>query len=191
MKKTYIGQCEHLCNCHITDPECLKRYIHIVNPKTNQEECLVFCNDYLKLNASQNSHQNYDYKQNVLRFIESEIFQYLDLKNEYRPIHGNSLSEYKFPFYISKRPYIYGYFSIKQLIEWYFDNQSQLMADLVRQEICKYLNNIRYVKYKTKYKSLITLSNKLKYNYNVSIEEKQNIILELINETFKLTIKNN
>jgi hypothetical protein len=190
MKKTYIGQCEHLCNCHIEDDDCLKRYIHIINPKTNEVECLVFCNDYLKLNSQKKSYENFTSKEQIIKFIELEIFRYLKLENTNKIRGGNSISEYTFPFYILDRPFIYGYFSLQQLIEWYFDNPTQNMANLVREQICIFLDRLQYKKYKSKYKELITLSNKLKPNYLLNKEDKEIIILQLINETFKIIIKN-
>ena len=190
MKKIYIGECEHLENCCITDDECLKRYIHIINPKKNNVECLVFCNDWLKLKAQQKSYENFTYKKNVVNVIENEILNYLNIEKKYRE-NTKSLSNYVFSFYVCQRPFTHVSINFVEIIQWYFDNPTQDMANLIIENIKCFLDHLYYEKYKTKYKSLITLSNKLKYNYNKSLEDKELIILELINETFKLTIKDN
>jgi len=188
MKKTYIGECEHLSNCCITDDECLKRYIHILNPKTNETECLVFCNDWLKLKSQQNSYENFSYKEKVVSLIENEILTYLNIEKKHRG-NTDSLSNYVFYVYVCERPFTSVGITFNEIIKWYFDNPTQQMANLIVEKIKCFLDNLHYKKYLSRYKSLITLSNKLKYNYNKSLEEKELIILELINETFKLTIK--
>jgi hypothetical protein len=188
MKKVYIGQCEHLYNCCITDDDCLKRYIHIVNPKNCNVECLVFCNDYLKLNAAKNDENNFLYKENVLDFIEREILKYLNIDKKYRPA-TTSISNYNFSFIICEKPFIHTYISFREAIEWYYESKNQFLLQKIKNEIIIYLDKLHYKKYKSKYQQLITLSNKLNHNVVMTYEKKEIILLELINETFKLTLK--
>jgi hypothetical protein len=191
MKKIYIGECEHLENCCITDDECLKRHIHVINPRTNEVECLIFCNDYLKLNAQREQKYNFSTKEAVLDFIEKKILEHLSIKEDKTTRFGcsNTLTGYRFPFYISQKPFVYCYLSIKDLLEFYNENPNYHMTNMLVEELGKFLRGLNYMKYKTKYNQLIVLSNKLK-KYNIPKEEKESIIIELINETFKLTIKN-
>jgi hypothetical protein len=64
------------------------------------------------------------------------------------------------------------------------------MAELITEKINWFLDDLKYQKYKTKYKQLISLSNKLSRFSGLDKFEKESIILQLISETFKLTIKN-
>ena len=188
MKKVYIGQCEHLYNCCITDDDCLKRYIHIINPKNYNVECLVFCNDYLKLNASKIDENNFTYTENVLNFIEKEIHKYLNIEKKYRQ-QTKSILNYDFPFRICEKPFIHTYISFREAIEWYYESKNQFLLEKIKNEIIIFLNRLHYKKYKSKYQQIITLSNKLNFRHLMSNEEKEIILLELINETFKLTLK--
>jgi hypothetical protein len=188
MKKIYIGQCEHLCNCCITDEECLKRYFHIVNPKNHNVECLVFCNDYLKLNASKNNENNFTYKENVVDFIEKEILKYLNIDKKYRP-QTKSISNYNFSFMICEKPFLCIDISFKEAVEWYLESKNPFLLQKIKDEIIIFLNRLHFKKYKSKYQQLITLSNKLNSKVLMTYEEKEIILLELINETFKLTLK--
>jgi len=190
MKKVYIGECEHIGNYCIIDDECLKRHIHITNPKTNEIECLIFCNDYLKLNSQKKDFYNFQSQEGVLKFVETRIFEYLGLESGWRYNNSSIISQHTFGFAISRRPFIYGYFTLNQYINWYLDNPSYYMADLIKEKITYFLDNLKYQKYKTKYKELIALSNKLSRFSGLDKVEKENIILKIISEAFKLTIKN-
>jgi len=188
MKKIYIGECEHLQNCHIEDKECLKRYIHIINPRTNEVECLIFCNDYLKLNSKKDI-DNFTYKEYVVELIEVEVLKYLKIEKKYRE-PTKTLSNHYFNFYICNRPFINAEISFKELIEWYYDNPTHQMLELIKDELISFLDRLYYKKYKTKYNELIRMCNKLKLTNCISKEDKETILIELINETFKLIIKN-
>jgi hypothetical protein len=190
MKKVYIGECEHIGNYCIIDDECLKRHIHITNPKTNEIECLIFCNDYLKLNSQKKDYYNFQSQEGVLKFVETSIFEYLGLKSGWHYNNSSIISQHTFGFTISRRPFIYGYFTLNQYINWYLDNPSYDMADLIKEKITCFLDDLKYQKYKTKYKQLIALSNKITRFSTLDKVEKESIILQLISEAFKLTIKN-
>jgi len=190
MKKVYIGECEHIGNHCIIDDECLKRHIHITNPKTNEIECLIFCNDYLKLNSQKKDYYNFQSQEGVLKFVETSIYKYLGLEHDFKRNNSSLISKQTFGFAISRRPFIYGHFTLNQYINWYLDNPSYDMAELIRKKINWFLDDIKYQKYKTKYKQLISLSNKLSRFSGLDKFEKESIILQLISEVFKLTIKN-
>ena len=190
MKKVYIGECEHIGNYCIIDDECLKRHIHITNPKTNEIECLIFCNDYLKLNSQKKDFYNFQSQEEVLKFVETSVFEYLGFEGDFLYNNSSIISQHTFGFAISRRPFIYRHFTLNQYINWYLDNPSYYMADLIKEKITYFLDNLKYQKYKTKYKELIALSNKLSRFSGLDKVEKENIILKIISEAFKLTIKN-
>jgi hypothetical protein len=195
MKQIYIGECEHLENCCITDDACLKRYIHINNPKTGFVECLIFCNDYLKLKSQQekynNSLNNFCAKENVVKLIQNEIYKYLNINGNGRGWSSKNISSYIFGELVCDRPFTYIYIGINELITWYYENPNRHLLDTIRVRIVEFLDKLPSIASKNKYKQLIALSNKLSYQNTISNEEKEIILLELINETFKLTIKEN
>lgn len=189
MNKIYIGECEHLQpNCCILDDECLKRHFHIMNPRTNSTECLVFCNDYLKLKSQQKA-DNFSWKENVIEVIQKEIYNHIKIEKKYRP-STYSLSDHYFSYYVCERPYTYVSVSFKEIIEWYFENPTRELLELIFEQIKSFLDRLYYKKYKSRYLELIRLCNKLTDRYGYPVEEKQSILLELITKTFELTIKN-
>lgn len=192
MEKIYIGECEHLIrNCCIADDECLKRYVTIFNPKKSQTEVLVFCNDYLKLQA-QKKDENHSYSHHtygVVDVIQSEIYKYLNFTFYHYRNFDNSLSSHRFYVTICKRPYTWKQFTFKEYIDLYFENQKNSHLKDVCKQLNLYLEKVSFKKYKTRYKDIISLSNRIQKNF-YSSEETNSLLLELVNKTFELTIKN-
>lgn len=191
MNKIYIGECEHLENCCITDDKCLKRYIRIYNPKTGYNETLVFCNDYLKLHAEMyRKDYHYNKNQHVTSFIELEILKHLGLE-EHRNRYASRVNIIlnPFPLIICERPRVYIYVSLYQMIEWYYQNKNTSLLYDIGCKIDFFLNELKATKDLTSNKRIIMLNKRLKKVCSTSIEEKETALIELINDIFKITTK--
>jgi hypothetical protein len=198
MKLTYIGECEHIEICSITDEKCLKRYITIRNPKTGLSECLVFCNDYLKLKAQQhsNSFDNYYGSKNIIYVVQLEIYKYLELTGNGRGNCSRNIANYYFTYLVCQRPYTYVYLRISDMIKWYYENPDVLLLRDISHKTQDFLNQLPTASSKASHRKLIALSRKIDLFNGISRgksrdeESQQSDLLELINEVFKFCIKN-
>lgn len=197
MKKTYIGQCEHLNNCCIIDDDCLKRYFHIKNPKTNEIEILIFCNDWLKLEIQKeklNSDCEYKFYGNkdAIKVLEREFLKHLKLSNHYfnSPFESKDISKFSVGFTICDRPFTHANILLIDIINIYKENPCYRTQEMFIEGMSKFFSNIQYKKYKTLYKELIYDLKRIKKNYYPK-EEYKILVDELITKTFLYITKNN
>ncbi len=200
MNKIYVGQCEHLENCCISDDACLKRYLHILNPKTGEVDVLVFCNDYLKLkiqDVDKGEYWLYSDKRYAVLLIQKEIDRHLKLaglalhQNDRRLSHySDSITKYAICFEVSNRPFAYVDLTFKTLVGWYYESPSNYLLEFIRKELVDFLDKTTTLKSKSKHKALITLTNKLSSRKGLTLAQRESILLEIINELFIITSKN-
>ena len=197
MKKTYIGQCEHICNCCITDDECLKRYFHITNPYTGDLEILIFCNDWIKLEAQKVKLNDSDDDYKFLgsncgsRVVKKEILKHLNIVYNWQANYeSKNISNYGMFVKICERPFVCTCIPLINLIENYKKNRTCRIRDMFIKGLRRFFSKIQYKKYKSRYEELIRDLNRIEKNRLLSNEESVLAIDELMVKTFEYIIKN-
>lgn len=183
---------------HYSECTCLphenhyNRYFLIETPHSYEPKKVAFCNSFLRLKMQESKKDEryfcfspYDFTY-TLRALLCDIIDFGDTSWNHLKIN-NKLNRY-FHFNILERPYIYLNYSIA--------DASNLIINGANNQnfIERYLNCIDGVFYnyketysKSKYKSIIDISRRIKRN--VFDRENENRILDLATEMFELHIK--
>lgn len=192
IKKTYIGQCEHIDNCCITDSKCLKRFFHVTNPFNGDREIIIFCNDWIKLNAENKSHNNEDkyyWRDGYVDLITREIKKHFNILGSPYASSTHSISEYCISVVICEKPWVYVGIPLLDIIENYKKYKNYITRELFVNSMKRFFADIQYKKYKTRYKELIADVNRIGKNYHTQLD-LEIAIDELITKTFEYLTKN-
>lgn len=191
------------CNCLISngifDDKCIKRYFRVLDLNDFKHKYIGFCNEYLRLRirkAQVEFEKKYYYDSHVRiakDVIENELKNYCVNKNyEEHCLFTNNVKDLltsKIHFVICENPFVYQVFSLQDAINLYLDfPYVSSIEKKIYETINNYLQNIQYIKYKTKYKKLIAMNNKI--SKFILQDERETFMLELFTEILKFKINN-
>lgn len=193
-KIIYHDECACLFANNVRDKECLNRYYKLYDVESNSFLTVVICNELIRLLVSKGLNKSKDYyfssakdRVQLVECILKDIFKkYIKLDSDDHYTYSNDLFDSRISIIISQRPYIYRYLNFKHAIQLYLNNNNNLIREDIINTIHYYMDKMQYKKYKTRYKDVKILTNKIKYTYG---EDKKILINELFTKLLELQIK--
>lgn len=192
-------ECDCLISNGVFDSRCRKRYFRVLDLNDFNHKYIGFCNEYLRLKIREEQIKlekkyHFDCGRRIAEdVIESEILKYCENKKYERQCsfnnNGRDLLTNKINFVICEKPFITQTLSLQDAITLYLDfPYVSTIEDKIYYSIKNYLDNIQYIKYKTKYKKLIQMNNKV--NKFMLKNERETFMLELFMEILNFKISN-
>jgi hypothetical protein len=159
MENRYIGKCECLSGGDIQLHKCLKRYYRVFDPIKGEHIYLVFCNDYLKLTIHNSVSPNCDIRYEISNLICKELN--LPIHNRWNKKGINVLMR------ICDRPFVYWSTSLKTAIDYYLQNRSQPIFNVIKNEVLSWAEkNERYKNHNKTATEIKRILNKLRWTYD-------------------------
>lgn len=181
------------CGCienDIRSESCLKRVFFVTDIENSNYKYISVCNNFLRLKIQYkkrlNNSSSYYVVDEVLKEVFSQYVKIYTWENSRTFGNPNEIFETYITYEICSRPYILGYMSFKDALYLCLDKENYMVSDLVFEKVREYLDNIRYKKYKTKYKECLSIIRKIKKSYG---DEKRTLIHTLFTIIFELNIK--
>lgn len=176
-----VSHCEHLHNYSGNLYACsCRRYLRVYDPRADNYATLNLCNEWLRLKVQEGIHQGHEWsiapRYVASDIIEKLVFDHLEIKTHKRPYNDFSINYVNM--YFCERPYISGYVSMKDAIEWCLANHRSDVFWSVHNQVTRWCErNERFKKHKSNCATIKLLLNKLKHLYRP--EDKEPIINEL------------
>jgi hypothetical protein len=180
----YIGECDHLENFtnKVYHARCKKRYFKVFNPELGDTYQIAFCNDSLKLHMQQefahkliyfSSQCQYEIESLIVRALNLQAHHYL-LSRTYPVINNVWIT-------LCQRPRTYIQVPFKTCIQWYLDNRSFELWEMMTHALNDFIREKqRYKKYKGLCEKLQHMIKQVPKKYCDDVEPLINEILLLI-----------
>lgn len=179
----YHNECCCLFASNVKDDECNKRYFQIRDWKTNETKMLFVCNEYIRCKLNEKRIENNEpflRQYDIDDVIKNIISKYCDFGGYYKP--SNDLIDETIWINVCERPYLNKSITVKEGIEAYIDSGFFLphIFHQLKKIILRYMKEITYKKYKTKYVKVKSLLHKIDNIY--SREEREILMNEMLVE---------
>lgn len=190
--KLYLDECMCLYNTsNECNDNCIKRCFSLEDLEGTKKTLFV-CQSYLryKIQELKFNNSNYygfkNYEDVIAEIIISalNLDKYTYSKVDYVFDTENDILKRKFAIPICYRPYVYVYLDINEYIEYAYKN-IDIARSLVEQ-LRSYFNKIKYKKYKTKYKKVIGLLNRIEKQQYMYLNKNDFYIETDMLEIFKI-----
>jgi len=188
----YHNECCCLFADNVMSDKCHKRYYEVTNWKTGRKKRIFICNDLIRLKLNRErediGNSRWTNKYDVDQIIQEIISNYVDCNNRYFGSKGNDLTDRKVIFNVCERPHLTHSVYLLDAIKFYLtcENYNEVLYQSIKETILRYMENLTYKKYKTKYKSIKIKIKKMHYTY---LEERKQLMNEIITEIFETQYK--
>lgn len=192
----YGKECSCLFANSTVEDKCLKRYYQVVLPETNELKYVAICNDYVRLRLADFRIKNKYHYRNEAYEAEKVIFEIvaeeLNIEKRYiytdwRKSNSNELFDREVSFELCDRPYMHLHYPMREAIEKAIKSDRRFKEKVVV-TIRDYVETMNYKKYKSKYKSLSPILNKIKKEWR---EEYLEVLFnELLVTILEINVKN-
>jgi hypothetical protein len=191
-----MSDCQHLDNFMGDMDRCSgKRFLRIFNPKKGHDEYLVFCNDWLKLTVQQDKHEIvYGGYVNSKRYycypdvLEELVLSHIGADDVGVIRRGNWKSIEPICTSVADSPKIWMRLDIQTAIEWYKDNQSRRLFDMIALTIKRWcMTNERFKKHQSNCRTITSLLNKVHWCGDDETEQRDVYINEIFLTILKIT----
>jgi hypothetical protein len=180
----YIGECEHLENFthKVYHRCCKKRYYTVFDPQIGDTYRIAFCNDALKLHMQQEfAHKMIYYSNQCKHEIESLIVRALNLQAHHYLISKTHPVINNVWITLCERPRTYIQVPFKTCIEWYLNNRSFELWEMMKHPLNDFIREKRqYKKYQSLCEKLQHMIKQVPKKYMEDVEPLINDILLLI-----------
>lgn len=173
---------------------CLKRYFVVLIPENEEWVRLAVCNEYIRLKINEHLIKK-DYGSMEIRareVISDIIIDELNLDAHLFNNHtrwqrrGNDLFDKTIDIVTCEKPYMKAYYTMREALEHSL-NGNRMIKHRTLDVIREYISTMEYVKYKSKYKTLSTIVNKIDKEF--SPDELQILFTELLVAVLQINAK--
>jgi hypothetical protein len=180
----YIGTCDCLDNwgIDVQSSRCTKRYYKVFDPQIGGTYKIAFCNDYLKLHMQEKfANQFFHESRRCEMQIESLIVRALNLQAHHYYLTRSYPVIHNVRIQLCERPKTYIQVSFKTCIQWYLQNRSYELWEMMVSTLNDFIREKqRYKKYKGICDKLQKMIKQVPKKYSDDVEIIINDILLLI-----------
>jgi hypothetical protein len=180
----YIGTCDCLDNwgIDVQSLRCTKRYYKVFDPQIGDTYKIAFCNDYLKLHMQDKfANQFFHQSRRCEMQIESLIVRALNLQAHHYYLTRSYPVIHNVWIQLCERPKTYIQVSFKTCIQWYLQNRSYELWEMMVSTLNNFIREKqRYKKYKGICDKLQKMIKQVPKKYSDDVEIIINDILLLI-----------